>query len=54
MKVLGHLSVSKRINRNHPWFHLAIFGLSLQMYFAGIILKKEARNAWLEEKKDEL
>ena len=43
MKVLGHLSVSKRINTNHPWFHLAIFGLSFQMYFDGIISKREAK-----------
>ena len=46
MKVLGHLSLSKRINTNHPWFHLAIFGLSFLMHFDGIILKKDAKNAW--------
>ena len=41
MKVLGHLSLSKRMNTNHPWFHLAIFGLSFLIHFDGIILKKK-------------
>lgn len=50
MKVLGHLSVSKRINTNHPWFHLAIFGLSFQMYFDGIISKREAKKCSAERK----
>ena len=50
MKVLGHLSVSKRINTNHPWFHLAIFGLSFQMYFDGIISKREAKKCLVERK----
>ena len=51
MKVLGHLSVSKRINTNHPWFHLAIFGLSSQMYFDGIISKREAKKMLGRKKK---